>query len=212
MSGILGRLGLVLKRPDFRKNTAALFADLEKNPREREEFIRNPAGKLASRVTGERLPEQRVSDANRVLFAMMANDEFRKWLDTYDASPKGQRVSDQQFARDFASAVLRFGDSDLLRALFKHASDGFGIPGMGGPSAQQLVTGPEKTFITSPATPSSSSAKVESSQNFNHSGFHFGDTRLVDPAVMRAVVEQLLTHARDLKARGVLADLNQVIR
>jgi len=197
---------LVLKRKDLRKNTATMFEALAKDQKAREEFIRNPVGQLVAKLGDKPLPKQQVSDANRILFAMMANDKFRKWLDDYEASPGGKPVTQEQFGRDFADALLKFGDSDLLRAVLKYASDGFGMPGF--EVMQQFVTGPDKSTFTSPATPSTSDKSLHSSQNFNNkqTGFQFGDAFHVDPAFMRSVINQLITHAQELKAAGKIAD------
>ncbi|HSJ62955.1 MAG TPA: hypothetical protein VK922_03505 [Gemmatimonadaceae bacterium] len=199
------RKGLVLKRTDLRRNTAALFERLDRDPAAREEFIRDPTGKLATHIARRRLPRQHLSDANRVLFAMLANDEFRAWLDRYRARPGGRPVTEATFGRDFAAAVLKYGDSELLRALFKMAGDGYGMPGVSH-VFQQLVVGPEKSVITSPATPSTSDKSAHSSQNFNNkqTGIQLGDGAIVDPAMMRAITSQLIAHAKALKAAGKL--------
>ena len=193
---------LILKRGDLQRDTAALFANLREDASAREQFIKDPARHLSERVIKQQLPPQRISDANRVLFTMLANDGFRHWLDEYQANPSGKQVSQEQFGSDFAKAVLQFGDSDLLNALFKHAADGFGLPGI---NAQQLVTGPDKTVVTSPATPSTSDKSAKSSSNSN--GIQLGDPSLVDPAFFRAVIGQMITHAKELKAGGKLADV-----
>jgi hypothetical protein len=209
MADKTARPKLVLKRQDLRKNTAILFEQLAKDKTAREEFIQNPVGQVVAKLTKQPLPRQHISDANRVLFAMMANEKFRKWLDEYEAQPGGKAVTQEQFGRDFAEALLKFGDSDLIRAVFKYASDGFGMPGFTD-VAQQLITGPDKSAITSPATPSTSDKTLKSSQNFNNksTGFQFGDAFHVDPAFMRSMVEHLITHAQELKKSGKLADVN----
>lgn len=209
MPGRTSRPKLVLKRQDLRKNTAILFEQLAKDKSAREEFIRNPVGQVAEKLTKQPLPRQQVSDANRILFAMMANEKFRKWLDEYEAQPGGKAVTQEQFGRDFAEALLTFADSDLIRAVFKYASDGFGMPGFTD-VAQQLVIGPDKSLVTSPATPSTSDKSLHSSQNFNNkqTGFQFGDAFHVDPAFMRSMVEHLITQAQELKKSGKLADVN----
>jgi hypothetical protein len=199
--------GLVLKREDIKRHTEALFAKLEGDADMRKRFIQDPTGHVAADILSHQLPPQRQSDANRVLFAMLANDGFRQWLDEYESVRNGKQVTQEQFAGDFAAAVVKFGDSDLLRALFKHAADGFGVPGI---NAEQLVTGPEKSVITAPATPSTSDRTAHSSSNAN--ALQFGDITRVDPAFMRAVIGQMIEHAKALQAQGRLADLDADIR
>lgn len=201
--------GLVLHHEELRVNTARLFDRLREDEEAQQAFIRDPARHVAEHVLNSELPDQHASDANRVLFEMLANDEFREWLDQYESSPGGERVSDEQFARDFAEAVLKFGDPDLLGSLLAHASNGGRVPG--GSVFQQFVTGPDRTFVTSPATPSTSDQSLNSSQNFNNnsSGFQFGLGDAVDPAVMRAVTDQIISRAKELKQAGELANRQQ---
>lgn len=196
---------LVLKEKDLRKNTEELFEQLGRDEKARQEFIKNPTAVLSEKIVKHKLPEQEISDVNRVLFAMLANDRFRQWLDDYEASPNGRKVSEAEFSRDFSEAVLQFGDSDLIRALFKQASDGFGLPGFS-KVAEQLFIGPEKSTITSPATPSTSDKSANSSQNFNNksTGVQLGFGGIVDPAFLRAVISQLIEHAKQLQESGQL--------
>lgn len=199
--------GLVLKREDIKRHTEALFAKLENDADMRQRFIQDPTGHLASEIVRQELPPQQLSDANRVLFAMLANDRFRQWLDDYKSVRDGKPVTREQFAIDFAKAAAEFGDSDLLRALFKHAGDGFGIPGI---NAQQLVIGPEKSIATPAATPSTSNQTAHSSSNAN--AFQPGDIAGIDPAFMRAIVGQMIEHAKTLQVAGQLADVDRIVR
>ncbi|MFB9241939.1 hypothetical protein ACFFXZ_09710 [Massilia antarctica] len=196
---------LVLKKKDLIKNTEQLFERLENDDAARTAFIENPNGVLSGEVLKRTLPEQKISDANRVLFSMLANDRFREWLDDYEARPQGQRVTDAQFSKDFADAVVKYGDSDLIRALFQQAADGFGLPGFHD-VAEQFVIGPEKSTFTSPATPSTSDKSANSSQNFNNksTGVQFGWGALSNPALLRAIIGQLIAHAKELQASGKL--------
>ncbi|AVG14877.1 hypothetical protein VA599_06445 [Chromobacterium sp. TRC.1.1.SA] len=196
---------LVLPAAQLRNNAQALFAQLDKDPAARAEFIRNPTGVLTAKVSQRQLPAQQVSDVNRLLFSMLANDGFRQWMDDYPASPAGKPVSEEQFSKDFAAAVLKYADADLIRAMFKLASDGFGLPGFGN-SAEQLLIGPEKSVATPPATPSTSDQTLRSSQNFNGfaSGLPFGFGGVADAALLRTVIGQLVDQAKQMQAAGQL--------
>jgi hypothetical protein len=197
---------LVLNREGLRNHAASLFDQLDKDDAAKQAFLNDPVGQLAGGIAEGNLPPQQISDANRLLFATLANDKFREWLDNYEARPNGQRVSDEQFARDYADALIKYGDSDLLQAALQHAAntgEAFGFDEV----AQQLVTGPEKSVITSPATPSTSDQTLHSIQNFNNkqSGVQIGDNDLVDPARLRAVTDLLVDKAKELKNAGQLA-------
>lgn len=211
---------LVIKVKDLPQKTSVLFEKLAQDDTFQARFVSDPSGHVVSELLGQPLPTQQLSDANRVLFATLANDKFREWLEHYDNAPDGKRVSQETFAKDFAKAVLAHGDPDLLQALLKQSTYGHGVPGIGGEVFNQFVTGPDKTFVTSPATPSTSDQTLRSSQNFESSsqsnsrttGVFFGDASVINPAVLRSVLSQLISHAKALQAKGILADQQALIR
>jgi len=196
---------LILKEENLRQNTIALFEELKRDPEARESFIRNPVGQVSANIFQRDVSPQHLSDANRFLFSMLANDKFRQWLDNYPSETNGQKVTREQFSRDFAKALIEYGDQNIFISMLKHASDGFGLPAFS-PVAQQLVTGPDKSTATSPATPSTSDQTAHSSSNANSVAFGYGWA--VDPAFMRSIVEQVIAHAKDLASAGQLADLS----
>uniref|UniRef100_Q01Z15 Uncharacterized protein n=1 Tax=Solibacter usitatus (strain Ellin6076) TaxID=234267 RepID=Q01Z15_SOLUE len=197
---------LTLPQKDLRKNTAALFEGLQHDEKARQKFMTNPVGQVAKLVVGRELAPQQESAANRVLFAMLANREFMKWLDEY-RGPGGKPATREQFGRDFAQAVVRFGDQDLFKAVVGQAAAGLGFPGE---VAQQLVTGPEKSVATPAATPSTSDQTAHSSSNAN--SVAFGDPAVVDPAFMRSIIQQLMDRAQQLKQQGELGNMDAAIR
>ncbi|HEX9963502.1 MAG TPA: hypothetical protein VGB04_00790 [Allosphingosinicella sp.] len=189
----------------LRERTKQLFSDLE-SPQARTDFLTNPLRRIAA-LYDLPVQEQKEASATRVLFSMLANDRFRTWLESYPSHENGKPVERSKFARDFAQALLDYGDDELIGNLLLNAANGHGFIGV--EVFQQFVTGPEKTFATPAATPSSSSAKVESSQNFQHKGFGFGDFAAVNPAQLRAVMEQLIFRAKQLRDSGRLAVRNR---
>lgn len=202
--------GLLLKVTGLQKKTSALFKELEGSSKLKESFIRNPSGVLSPKLFGKKLSKQQVSDTNRLLFSILANDKFLNWVDSYAAENRGKKVSQAQFSRDFADALLKFGDKNILGSLIQSASRG-GIPGLGGEAFQQiLINNAAGQAVATPVNqPSTSDQSLRSSQNFN--GIGFGDLSVINPAVMRAITEQLVDRAKELSKAGTLGDLNSQI-
>ncbi|SEM16226.1 hypothetical protein SAMN05444354_112142 [Stigmatella aurantiaca] len=203
---------LVLGRKAFRQSMVALFQDLDTDEKAQQRFIQDPAGIIMDRVFQEKLPPQRASEANRLLFSVLANKRFFRWMDQYANENKGRRVGKDEFNQDFAKALLEFGDHELLLSVVSNASTGFGIPGMGDRAQQILINNAAGTAVATPVnSPSTSDQTLRSSQNFN--GLGFGDLgQLVNPAILRSISEQLLARAQELKDVGALADLSVQIR
>lgn len=188
---------------DLREKTASFFDRLDADSRFRSEFLANPSGTALSNVFGSDAGAQQASAANRVLFAMLANDRFRTWLETYETQRDGKTLTREEFARDFAKAIIDYADRDIIDGLFSHYAEGFGLPGFQD-VYEQFVTGPEKSIVTPAATPSPTTQKTESTQNFEHKGIGFGDFSAINPAQLRAVMEQLISHAKALSQKGLL--------
>ena len=92
---------------EFRKRTIELFKELEQNESLREAFIKNPVEVVGSRILEKNFSLQQISEANRLLFALLANQKFVHWLDDYATKTHGHRVEREQFAKDFAKAGNR---------------------------------------------------------------------------------------------------------
>ncbi|WP_093515754.1 hypothetical protein [Stigmatella erecta] len=191
---------------------AALFQELDTDEKAQQRFIQDPSGIIMDRVFQEKLPPQRASEANRLLFSVLANKQFLRWMDQYASEHQGQRVGKDEFNQDFAKALLEFGDHELLLSVVSNASLGFGIPGMGDRAQQILINNAAGTAVATPVnSPSTSDQTLRSSQNFN--GLGFGDLgQLINPAILRSLSEQLLARAQELKDAGTLADLSARIR
>jgi hypothetical protein len=203
------RRRLVLQGRDLRAHAAKLFQSLEKSDGARQEFVRNPVGLLAREVLKQPLAPQYESDANRLLMSVLSNKKFSAWLRRYPAERDGKPVPREQFQRDFASALIKYGDPVIVNSALKNVANGFDLTGLG-PVAEQLIIGPEKSVATPAATPSTSDQSAKSSQNFN--GLSFVDNDLIEPTQLRALVRQIMARAKDLREAGELADLSAGIR
>lgn len=189
---------LVLPIKDLRTRTTALFEKLSEDEKARNKFIKNPAEAI-SQMWGVKLPKQEISDANRFLFCVLANDKMNKWLSSYDGYPGGKRVTDAQFARDFSDAITKYGDADLVHAALQQSAHGFGLGG-----STWIAIGPGQVLTSDTA----SATDVRSSQNFQVSSQYNQNTTTAgkpgDMAKWRALLSQLAAHAKLLKQQGSL--------
>lgn len=211
---------LVLSMEGLAKRGAALFTDLNKDETLKDEFVRNPSKVIAERVTQRPLPPAQASASNRFLFSLLANDNFRAWLKVYNRRLERDAPTRDERVRDFADAVMRFGDDNLMASLAELAASGYGIPGITD-SAYQFASG----FVT----PVNQNENANLSQNFNMSSSTFSSSAsstsnsgessrsindpliLLNPALVRAITEHLISHAKDLATIGKLRNLSATI-
>lgn len=184
---------LVIKPRGLRKNLVTLFQRLEKNTKARDAFIRNPVGTLAKEVTRRRLPPQRVSEANRLLFALLANDEMVRWLRTYGTNRVSGKLDKKQFALAFARQIQKCDDANILAGVVINAARGYGIPGLW-EVAYQCVVNETPTKYDAVCTPVAKDKLPE----------ELG----VPPEVLRLTTEHLISHAKDLARKGILTRLD----
>lgn len=108
---------LEFKHPEFRRRVTALFDRVEHDADFRATFIHDPTGTIMEDVYRRPLERQRVSDANRLLFSLIASKPFRDWIRTYARTQRGKAVSRERFSHDFADAVVKFGDPNVTLSL-----------------------------------------------------------------------------------------------
>lgn len=108
---------LEFKYPEFRQRVTALFDRVERDADFRAAFVQDPTGTIMEDVYRRPLERQRVSDANRLLFSLIASKPFRDWIRTYARAQRGKAVSRDRFSHDFADAVVKFGDPNVTLSL-----------------------------------------------------------------------------------------------
>lgn len=201
--------GFTLKKEDLQKNVARLFEKSKTDESFARNLIENPSGTLSEFVSMKKMPPDQESMTNRFLFSILANDQVREWLQSYKYSGDKKNPSTHElelsFRRDFAAMLINLGDIDIFKSMLEHTAKGYDIPWV----AEQFVTGPNQSVVTSPATPSTSDQSLRSSQNFN--GLGFGDGT-IDPAIIRVVIGQLIQQAKQLKWDGTLSNIGSVVR
>lgn len=130
----LGNSGLVLRVSGLRGRISRLFDELGHNQGLRHTFIDQPMTVMLQRVFPDRagkVPAQEISRANRFLFSVLANDQFRVWADGYQSdllaemTRTGTRPEDLDRMRiltDTANAMMEFGDADIVRPLLESSA------------------------------------------------------------------------------------------
>jgi hypothetical protein len=126
---------LILKNQDLRDEVSGFFKALNTDESLRRVFFDNPSLVLRTRLQSLRgvdLTDQQDAQANRILFSVLSNDKFRAFLQEYQqrktdalerlvASPGDKKamlaLDEQTIRREFAEALLRFGDTELLSNL-----------------------------------------------------------------------------------------------
>lgn len=201
---------LILKTEGLAKRGAALFKEVNSDEALRQEFLQNPAKVISERVTKTPLPDGQASASNRFLFALLANDDFRAWMKVFNRRILRDAVDRNTRVREFAEAVIRFGDENVLASLAELAAGGHGIPG---------ITDVAVQFVTGFATPVNQHTKAELSQNFEMSSGQNQRTsgiedlgELISPAIVRSIIEHLVVRAKELAVMGDLRDLSMPVR
>jgi len=100
-----------------------MFAEIKRDKQKEREFIDNPVGVLGNRLSPrgfQGLSRQRVANANRMLYSLLANDQFLNWLRSYQKGLEGTRqVNKGKVLRDFAGAMARYGDPEFFQGMLE---------------------------------------------------------------------------------------------
>ena len=114
---------LVLQERDLSKQMNDLFAEIRRDKQKEREFVDNPVGVLGARLSPrefQKISRPRVANANRMLYALLANDGFLNWLRSYQKGLEGARQVDKgKVLRDFAGAMARFGDPEFFQGMLE---------------------------------------------------------------------------------------------
>jgi hypothetical protein len=185
---------LVLQEPDLSKQLNDVFAEIKRDKQKEREFIDNPVGVLANRFTPREFQETsrpQIANANRVLYALLANDQFLKWLRSYQRGLEGTRqVNKGKVLRDFAEAMARFGDPEFFQGILEA-------------EAAQWVSPLDKRGHWAVAVD-----KVVAVSKYVLWGGKMGANEFINPAEMRSLLDMLaqkvVAKAKAQKAAGEL--------
>ncbi|MCA3554163.1 hypothetical protein [Aestuariivirga sp.] len=185
---------LTIDRGQMRERLAALIKQIETVPEMREQFLLDPAGTLSEEVTGASAGRHQLSEVNRLMFAILANDELVKWI--ADFEPRRKHAAREAFVASFAKKVAELGDATVLGAILSNAAVGNGFPGVG-PVAYQCVSNETTGKKSCTCTPVAKASL----------GREYG----IDPATLRSLSEALVDRAKELARTGQLEQLNAII-
>jgi hypothetical protein len=185
---------LTIDQGKTRERLAALIQRIEKMPEVREQFLQDPAGTLSEEVTGLSPTRHQVSEVNRLLFAILANDELVKWIAEFESQEKS--AAREAFAESFARKVVELGDARVLGSIVNNAVVGNGFPGIG-PVAYQCVSNETTGKTSCTCTPV---AKASIADEFG-----------IDPGTIRSLSDALVARAKDLAQAGQLDRLSAII-
>lgn len=187
---------LELRVPDLRKNLLAVLEKVETDERVRAAFVKNPAKLITAKVAHVALSAHQISETNRLLFSLIANDKMRAWLSRYKGTGTG-KAAKQEFAAAFAKQVASLRDENILTALLGNALAGNGVPGLS-QVAYQCVCNETTGKTSTTCTPVAKNQVA------------FG-SEVVDPETVRALSEALVARAKTLVKQGALVNLEESI-
>ena len=118
---------LILRNDELAAKTDTLYKELKASPRLQSEFINDPSKVLALRFLPPNatagISPQRLNNANRVLYSVIANNRFLVWLQEYQANiKKTGKVDKPQVIKDFSAAVVRYGDAALVQGIMEESA------------------------------------------------------------------------------------------
>lgn len=193
----VSKKALELRPPGLRKNMLALLAKLRQDQKAQEAFVANPTKVITSQVSKQQLTTDQVSESNRLLFALIANDRMRTFFSKFEPTATKPSAAKEEFAAAFAKQIASLQDPNILVALVGNALVGNGIPGLSQVAYQCVcreTTGKQSTVCT----------PVAKNQ------LTFGGNS-VDPAVVRSLSEAFVARAKALAEQGTLANLTETV-
>ena len=195
------RKPLVLHHDGLRVSVAELFALANEDAEVRQLLLENPSRVILEAIVpggaGE-IPAQRLSEANRFLMSVLANDEFREWAASYQAklSANPKNVDRIAVAQDMAAAFGRYGDTSLTVSLANQAAFDKGATALK-PNVEVTV----ETYIAVAFVLILVLVLIDFNVN-DPTGFD----KQISPAELRSIADQLINQAKQKHAAGELAD------
>src|SRR5215216_3593239 len=128
---------LILRRPEIDERFRALAERLAEDAALRELYVNDPARVIANEVFGDaQIPGAEISRGNRLLFGLLTNDGFMRWIASYQENLKRSALAatdmdDPELAlrtylaitdrnklhEDLVVAVAEYADPELIAAL-----------------------------------------------------------------------------------------------
>jgi len=112
---------LLIKSDDLPSKINLLLEKVSKNDKALNEFVKNPFQVLASEMPDDigKMTEAEISSSNKLLFAVLANDEFKNWLIKYQEEAEIGLFTEEKTIKDLSFAIIKFGNIKILEAMLK---------------------------------------------------------------------------------------------
>jgi hypothetical protein len=209
---------LTFKQRSLRRRVSGLFEELAQNEEVRNSFIENPSEIIETTIyPGKRLNPQDTSEANRLLFSLLSNDGFMSWISRYAETNADTDVSREQFLKDFARVLPEFSDENTTLSLLTNSLTTTGIASLISDDVSSTVAKEYSYSVTevnnSGVAAYNKSYTVTENKTKGIGGILDEEIRrVVNPAELRSISEQLINYAKELKQSGRLANLDSEIR
>jgi hypothetical protein len=110
---------VMLRSAAIARRVDALFRAMSTDFLLREQFVTDPVQITSEYVYGTRMPTQKASVTNQLVYSVMANQGLLGWLRDYSIKHRGQPPSKQKFISDFGRAVVDHGGYHVVLALLR---------------------------------------------------------------------------------------------
>ena len=194
---------LVLHHDGLRVSVAELFALANEDAEIRQLLLENPSRVILEAILPKgtkAIPAQRLSEANRFLMSVLANDGFRKWAAAYQAtlsSTDPRTIDKLAVAQDVAAAFGKYGDTSLTVSLANQTSLDAGPQ-----EYDKEVEVSVETYIVAVAV----LVLVIVLIDFNVENKLTAAEGRMTPAELRSIADQLVNQAKQKHTAGRLAD------
>jgi hypothetical protein len=200
---------LIFKEDNLRRSMGALFALLRKDDEIRRQFFEDPTRVIIAAILpkgAEMPPEQQISEGNRLLFSLLANDGFRQWASEFQTKLSADiesgllvpgEIDKKVLYEEVAKAFVEYGDKNLIASLavqpdkppvcsVTHVSTCIEISVVVAALLIAVITMIDLTPIAEPRS-------------------------RLSPMELRSIADQLVLHAKELDHAGTLRDVSATI-
>ena len=185
---------LVLKERELAPKINKLFQKLARDAKARKAFVEDPCSILIREVLPPRyakISKPRIANANRLLYSLQSNDGFRKWVNSYQRGlTRKNRVDKGKVMHDWAVAIAEYAAPPFFMAILLDATVKVEKPEVAIVIVASIVGLLDGNPVFMYQSIQDVSTKPPSAQ--------------ITPAQMRAISQQLISHAKQLRKTGKL--------
>jgi hypothetical protein len=130
---------LIIESKDLSKKINKFLDKVSKSDASLEKFAKNPTFDILSDIVpdiNDKMSKSQISDSNKLLFSILSNDKFRKWIITYqktvsesiDNPINKNKTLDEILPRekvleDLSQAIIEFGDKEIFKSVLRAADN-----------------------------------------------------------------------------------------